>query len=62
MLVLVKHFVKPTHFSFNKCLKAFILHAGLWGVYKRFCFGYTTNKKKLISHMSASSGWNFFVL
>ena len=26
----------------TKGLKAFILHAGIWGVYKRFCFGYTT--------------------
>ena len=39
--------------SVTKRLKAFILHAGGWGVNKRFCIGYSENR---LHHKTISSG------
>ena len=40
----------------TKCLKVFILHAGLWGFYKRFCSDYTAIRQ--ICQVLLIS-WNF---
>ena len=39
----------------NKCQKAFILHAGVWSVYKHFCFGYNSSLKPLPEHSAPNS-------